>query len=65
MAEHRDIDYVGILRIDDDTGDGLGTLQTHLREGLAGISRFIDAVAKAGTLSIVGLAGTDPDDVGI
>ena len=65
MSEHRHVNYVRILRIDDDAGDRLRILEAHLREGLAAIGRFIDAVAEARTLAVIGLAGPYPNDVGI
>src|SRR5207253_6488557 len=65
VSEHRHVNYVRILRIDDDAGDRLRILEAHLREGLAAIGRFIDAVAEARTLAVIGLAGPYPNDVGI
>src|SRR5260370_6014327 len=65
VTENRHVNYVGILRIDDDARDGLRILEAHLREGLAAVGRFIDAVTKAGTLAVVGLAGAHPDDFGV
>src|SRR5260370_18262488 len=65
VTENRHVNYIGILRIDDNACYGLRILQAHLREGLAAVGRFIDAVTKAGTLAVVGLAGAHPDDFGV
>src|SRR5260370_40893430 len=65
MAEHRDIDYVRIFRIDDDARDGLRILETHPGKGLAGIGRLVNAVTKARTLAIIRLACSHPDNIRI
>src|SRR5437660_6225885 len=63
MAEHRNVNYSRICRIDDDTGYRLRIIETRVSKGFAGIRRFVNAIAKAGTLAIVGFAGSDPNDV--
>src|SRR6185295_16579359 len=65
MAQHGDVDDVWVFRIDHDARDRLGIFKTHLRERLTGIGGFVDAVAEAGALAVVGLARTDPNDVWI
>ena len=65
MAQHGDIDYVRIFRIDNDPRDGLRIGETHPGKGRAGVRRFVNPIAKARALAVVGLAGADPDDVRI
>src|SRR5690349_78098 len=65
MAQHGDVDNVWVFRIDHDARDRLGIFKTHLRESLTGVGGFVDAVAKARALAVVGLAGADPNDVWI
>ena len=41
-----DVHDVVVLRVDDDARDGLGLFQPDVREGLAAVGRFVDAVAE-------------------
>ena len=63
MAERRDVDRVGVLRIDDDARDRLRLFQPDVGEGLAAVGRLVDAVAERRGLAVVRLAGADVDDV--
>src|SRR5581483_1768897 len=61
----RDVDGVGVARIDDDFADMLGRLQAEDFPALAAVVGAIDAVAVADAPLAVVLAGADPDDVRI
>ncbi len=65
VARGRDVDDVGILRVDDDPGDGVGLLEPHGLPGLPGVGRFEDAEAGLGAAEDVGFARSGPDDVRI
>jgi hypothetical protein len=45
IANGRDVNYVGIARMDGDASDVMSVGQTHVRPGLSAVSRFVDAVA--------------------
>src|SRR5262249_14094303 len=64
-SERRDINRIRVLRINDDTRDGLCLFQPDVSECLAAVGRFIDPVAESGTLAVVRLARADPDDIRI
>jgi hypothetical protein len=65
MAGRRDIDRVGLLRINYDARDRLRLLQADVREGLSAVDRLVDAVAERRRLAVVRLARADVDDVRI
>ena len=65
IAEGRDVDDIGIDRVDHDPGDLLRGAEPHVLPGLATVGRFVDPVAPGGTLPVVVLAGADPDQIGI
>ena len=63
VAAGRDVDDVGVGRMDDDAGDRVRVGQAHVRPGLAAVDRFEDADAGLGAAEDVVLARPDPDDV--
>src|SRR5205807_6734310 len=65
VAEGGDIDDVGVGGVDDDAADVLRVPQAHVLPGLAAVGRFVDAVAPGDAVAGVGLAGADPDHVGV
>src|SRR5207244_4737274 len=65
VAQGGDVDGLGILGVDDDLADVLRVAQAHVLPGLAAVGRFVDAVAPGDAIAGVGLAGADPDDVGV
>src|SRR5262249_4965263 len=64
-AGGRDEHDVVVARIDDDAVDVARRAQAHVDVGLAAVGRLVDAVAPAGALPVVRLAGADPDEIGI
>ena len=64
QASHRrDVDNVGIGRVDDDAADLPGFLQPHPLPRLAGVGRLVDAVARVRDADARGVPGADPHDV--
>ncbi len=60
---HRDVDDVGVARIDLDVADVLGRLEADARERLAAVGRLVEAVAIRRAARVRVLAGAEPDDV--
>ena len=65
MSEHGGDELVGITRMDDEGGDLLAIAQAEMRPGLAGVGRFVDAVAHRQVGTMQALAAGYVDDVGI
>src|SRR4030095_6139620 len=65
IAQYRDIDEVGILRMDADAADALAVLQADVLPAASGIGRLVDAVAVGDVEADRGLAGAGIDHVGI
>src|SRR6516164_10163226 len=65
MSHRRNVRDVGVLRIDNDSRDRAATLQSDIDPMFAAVSRSINAVAPIRRISIVRLAGPDPDDIRI
>ena len=63
VAHGRDVDDVGVRRVDDDPRDVLRVGEPHVLPGLAGVGRLVDAVARVGDADARRVAGADPDDV--
>ena len=63
VAGRRDIDDVGVCRVNDDAADVLRVGEPHEGPRRAAVGRFVDAVAPRRALAVVRLAGADPDDV--
>src|SRR6185369_16705737 len=63
VADYRDVNDVWIARVDNDPANMLRIPEPHVLPGLAAVERTIDTVAPRRTLSIIRLAGTDPDDI--
>ena len=59
----RDVDGVGVARVDDDAADVLGALEADVRPRAAAVVALVDAVAVGDRPLRVVLAGADPDDV--
>ena len=57
--------HVVVHRIDDDPVDGLRTPESDVLERAASVGRLVDTFAPRRALPIVGLAGADPDHIGI
>ena len=49
----------------EDAADRLGRLQAHVRERLAAVRGFVDAVAPGDAVADAFLARSDPDDMGV
>jgi hypothetical protein len=65
VPQGRDVDDIGIGRMDDDAADMMRFGKSHVLPGLAGIGGFIDAVPPVSRAGIVGLARAHPEDVGV
>src|ERR1035441_3924026 len=65
MSQHRDVDGVGMLGIDDDLGDSLGIRKPHQLPVIAGIGRFVDSRAHRGAVAHPRLARAHPNCVGM
>ena len=65
LARRAGIDHVGVARIDGDLRDPLGLLQPHAGPALAAIDRLVDAVSDGNGIARPGLAGPDPEDLGV
>ena len=65
MAERRNVDDVGVGRVDANLRDRLGIGEARVRPRLAGVDRFVDAVALHDVAADARLAHTDEHDVGI
>ena len=63
MAEDGDEEAVRIVRIDGDRRDLLAVAQAEVRPGLAGVGRFVDAVAGGEVGALQAFAAADVDDV--
>ena len=65
MAEYRDEEAVGILRIDRDRRNLLTVAQTEMRPRRTGVGRLVDAVADRQIRTLQSLAAAGIDDVWI
>ena len=65
MAQRRNVDDIGIGRMNDNAADVTGFLKAHVRPGAAGVHGFINSVAPRRALAIVRLAGAHPEDGGV
>ncbi len=65
VPHHGDVDDIGVLGMDEDPGDMVRVAEAHVRPGLAGVDGLPDAVAGARAAGAIGLARSDPDDLGI
>ena len=65
MAQGRDVDGPGIGRMDDDAPDMVGFPEAHVRPGLPGVGRPVDAVSPVGRAGVVGFTRPQPEDVGV
>src|SRR2546428_3332881 len=65
LARRAGIDHVGDARIDGDLRDQIGLLKPHAGPTLAAIDRLVDAVSDGNGIARPGLAGPDPDDLGV
>src|SRR4051812_39008086 len=63
MAGRGHKDNLGIGRVDRDAIDGLSLLKPQMGPSLASVACAPDAVSNGRTLPVVGLAGSDIDDV--
>jgi hypothetical protein len=61
----RDVDHVGVARIDGDAADVLGFGQADVGPALTAVQALVDAVAKGHRALRVVLARTDPDHIGV
>ena len=61
----RDVNDVGIARVDQDPADVLGLGEAHVGPGLAAVQALVDAVAEADMASADVLARAHPDGLGI
>jgi hypothetical protein len=62
-SDGRDVNDVGVARIDHDVLDVFGVLEAHPLPGCPAIGRLVDAVAEADAALVVVLTGPEPDDV--
>ena len=62
-AGRRDKDDIVVARVDDDAVDEPGVAEAEVGEGLAAVSRLVDAVAPRHALTIARFAGADPDEI--
>jgi len=65
MTEGGNIDDIGIVGMDADTGNGLGVLQAHVFPGFAAVDGSINAVTLHDISAELGLSRADIYDVGI
>ncbi len=65
MSGRRDVNDVGILRVNHDTPDMVGIGEPHVLPGVTGVERAIDAVAPGGALPVVGFTRAGPNDAGV
>ena len=65
LARHADVDDVAVAGIDQNFGDVLGVRQAHVGPGLAAVGGLVDPVADRDGVAHPGLAGADPDGVGM
>ncbi len=65
MAQRRDEQPIGILRIDGDVGNLLRVAQTEVRPRPPGVGRLVDAVAGREVGTMQAFAAADVDDVGV
>ena len=65
VAEHGDEEAVGIVRVDEDGGNLLAVAQAEVAPGLAGVGRFVHAVADGEVGALQAFAAADVDDVGV
>ena len=61
----RDVDDVGVARVDEDPADVLGLGEAHVRPGLAAVEALVDAVAETDVAAADVLARAHPDGLGI
>ena len=61
----RDVHDVRVGRVHDDARDGLRVGEAEMGEGAAGVGGFVDADARHRRAKDVGLAGADPQHVGV
>ncbi len=65
VAQGRDIDEIGVLRMDADAANELAVLQTDITPRAAGIGRLVQAIAVGDVEADRRLAGTGIDHVGV
>ena len=65
VAKRRDEDYIRILRIDNDSPNLSSALESDVLPGLAGVDRFVHAVAELNRITHIGFAGTDINHIRI
>ena len=65
MAYGRHVNNVRICRVSGDTGDLMGLLKPHIDKCFPTVGRLVDSVTPTAAVAVVGLAGADPDDIGI
>ena len=65
VAERRDIDAIGIRRVDHHASDLARGFEADVGPGLAGVGGFVHADAVGVLAADIGLAGADVDDIGI
>ena len=65
VAEGGHVDDVGVGRVDADLRDGFDVLEAHVRPGLAGVGRLVDAVARHDVAANARLAHADEHHIGV
>src|SRR5207302_10274658 len=55
------VDRIRVFWVDENFGEPLGLLETHVRPVLAAVDRFVNAVADRDRVARPALAGTGPD----
>src|SRR5207249_3562676 len=65
VTQRRDVDHIGILRIDGDAADFARLLEPHVGPRSTPVGGFVDAVAPPLGAQAVALARARPHDVGI
>src|SRR2546425_7933812 len=65
MSEGRDVDEIGVLRMDTNLADVACIFQAYVRPGLATIGRFIDTVTMSHVAANCCLARPNVEDVGV
>ena len=63
VAHRRHVHHVRIARMDQNAPDVLRPLQPHVLPAPPAVGRLVDAVAPAGGLAVLRLAGADPHEV--
>ncbi len=65
VAQRRDVDEVGVARVNTDSGDLAGLLQADVTPALAGIGRPVDTVSRRDVASDAGRTHAGIDHVGV